>query len=187
MNVSRIIVGAAVCVLLSNLAWGQDAISANNHEALGYFDYSTGVFRPIGQMGDFDSESAAANIPQTGTITVNFTITIKSGVPSTSPISCSVLASVTDISTAGINIISETATVTATRTGNTAKCTVTIPYSWQVLTPATTKVSLAYNINATKGTAAATDLLLRSSNGSIASIPIPANGSTTTQVVNAVF
>jgi hypothetical protein len=137
-------------------------------------------------MGDFDLGSAAAANPQTGTFVVNFTITIKSVFPATYVIGCNVSATVAEISGAGVNIILEEATVAGTRTGNTAKCTVTIPYSWALLNPATATVSLTYSLSASKATAA-TGLLARSSTGGIASIPLPANGVTTTQAVNAVL
>jgi hypothetical protein len=186
MNVLRIIVAVVVCALSSQLSWGQEASPASINGVLGYLDYSTGAFRPVGQMGEFDSEGEKAN--NTGTIIVNITITIKSAIPATSPISCGVSASVTDIdiSTGGINIISELATVAATRTGSTAKCTVTIPYSWTVLNSASAKVSLTYNLSMGKATAT-TGLQVRVSSGTIANISVPANGSTTTKAVNAVI
>lgn len=185
MNVSRIIVGVVVCALSSQLCWSQEASPARPHGALGYFDYSTGAFRPIVQMEDFDSNSVAATNPQTGTVVVNFTITIKSVFPATSPISCDVGAIVTDISGADINVITESGTAAATRTGNTAKCTVTIPYSWAVSNPTTARLSLTYALSMSKtGT---TGLLIRGSSGGIASLPVPANGATTTQTVNAVL
>ncbi|HEX6899766.1 MAG TPA: hypothetical protein VF789_08635 [Thermoanaerobaculia bacterium] len=183
---SRIIVAVVVFALSSQLAWGQEASPASINGVLGYFDYSTGAFRPVGQMGEFDSE--AAESINTGTIIVNITITIKSAIPAASPISCGVSATMADIdiSAGSVNVISETATVVATRTGNTAKCTVTIPYSWTVMNSASAKVSLTYNLIGGKATAT-TGLQVRSSIGPIANIPVPANGSTTTKTVNAVL
>lgn len=185
MNVSRIIVGMIVCILSSHPSWSQEVSPASTNGALGYFDYSTGAFRPVHQMEDFDSDSLAAISAQAGTITVNFTVTVKSAIPAGSPITCGVSANVTEASFTAINIISEAAAVAATRSGNTAKCTVTIPYNWTVLNPATAKLSLSYTLSASK--AGTTGLLIRSSNGSIASIPVPASGATTTQTVNAVL
>jgi hypothetical protein len=187
MKVSRIIVGMIVCALSSQLAWGQEASPARTRGALGYFDYSTGAFRLVGPMTeDFNSDSLAATTPQTGTVTVNFTITIKSVIPANYLISCGVSAIVTEVSIAGVNIISEDAAVAATRTGSTAKCTVTIPYSWALLNPSTARLSLNYTLGASKATAA-TGLLSRLSLGTIANIAAPASGSTTTQTVNAVL
>ena len=188
MNMSRIIVAVVVCALSTHPSWSQEVSPASTNGALGYFDYSTGAFRPVGQMGVFDSDSLAAANPQTGTIIVNFTVTIKSAIPATSLINCGVTAIVTDIDipTASVNLITETAIVVATRTGNTAKCTVTIPYSWTVFNSATARVSLTYSLSGGKATAT-TGLLTRASSGGIANIPVPANGSTTTQAVNAVL
>lgn len=186
MKVSRIIVGMIVCALSSQLAWSQEASQAGAAEALGYFDFSTGSFRPVRQMADFDSDILTAAATQGGSFVVNFTITIRSAIPTNSVINCGVSAVLTEASVAGVNIITEGANVAATRTGNTAKCTVTIPYSWQVLNPATARVSLSYILSASRATAA-TGLLNRTSGGSIASIPVPANGATTPQTVNAVL
>jgi hypothetical protein len=183
MNARRIIVGVIVCALSSQLSWSQEAKPVSPAKALGYFDYSTGAFRPVAQTEDFDSSSLAATSPQTGTIVVNFNITIRSVIPATTPINCGVEATVTEVSAGGINIILDGATVVATRTGSTAKCTVTIPYSWMVSSSA--RLGLNYNLIAAKP--AATGLLSRSSLGTIASIPVPANGATTTQTVNTVF
>jgi len=184
MNVSRIIAGVIVCALSSSLCWSQEAKPVSLNKVLGYFDYSTGAFRPVVQTEDFDYSLVAAN-SVAGTIVVNFTITIKSVIPATTPIACSVEATVTEVSASGVNIISDGATVAATRTGNTAKCTVTIPYSWMVSNSAAARLGLGYNLVASKpGT---TGLLSRSSIGTIANIPVPANGATTTQTVNTVL
>src|SRR5215213_81606 len=98
MNVQRIVVGILVCALSSHAGWSQGVSSAGRNGALGYFDYSSGVFRPIAQKEDFDSFSEAAANPQAGTIVVNFNITIRSAIPATSPIMCGVDAIVTEIS-----------------------------------------------------------------------------------------
>lgn len=185
MKVSRIVLGIIVCALSSQLSWSQEASPASPHRVLGYFDFSTGAFRPVHQVEDFDSETLAATTAQTGTITINFTVTIKSAIPAAAVVNCGVSANVTEVSAGGVNIIIESASVAATRTGNTAKCTVTIPYSWTVTNPATARLNLSYTLSASK--AGATGLLSRSSSGGIASIPVPANGATTTQTVNAVL
>jgi len=171
-----------VCLLSSQISWSQEASPTCARGALGYFDYSTGAFRPISQMGEFDSESVAAANPQTGTLIINLTITIKSAIPAASPISCNISATVMDISSAGANVIMETASVNGTRTGNTAKCTVKIPYSWTVFNLASATMDLSYSVSGGKAGG-----LMRSSSGGIASIPVPADGSTTTQTVNAVL
>jgi hypothetical protein len=185
MNVSRIVVGMAVCALSAQLSWGQEARPAGSR-ALGYLD-SNGLFHPVGQMEVFDSSSAAAANPQTGTIVVNFNVTIKSVIPTTSPVSCDVSATVTEISGAGVNLTTESAFVAATRTGNTAKCTVTIPYSWVLLNPSAATISIGYGVSASKTPPPATGLQSRASGGTVANIPVPANGATTTQTVNAVL
>ena len=185
MNVSKIVAGLIVCALSSQLAWGQEAGRAGSKGALGYFDYSTGEFRPVGPMEDFSSEALAATT-QPGTITVSFNITIRSAIPANYVISCGVSAVVTEVSLSGVNLISDDATVAATRTGGTAKCTVTIPYSWALVNPSTARLSLSYNLSASKAGAAA-GLLNRLSLGTIANMAVPASGATTPFTVNAVL
>jgi len=185
MKVSRIIAGVIVCALSCQLSWGQEASPAGARGALGYFDSATGVFRPVSPMEDFNFEALAATA-QPGTIVVNFTIAIKSAIPANYLITCGVSAVVTEVSVAGVNLIEDDAAVAATRTGSTAKCTVTIPYSWVLSNPATARLSLNYSLTASKGTAT-TGLLARSSLGSIVNTAVPASGSTMTQTVNTVL
>jgi hypothetical protein len=101
------------------------------------------------------------------------------------PIACKVEASVNEFGAEGINYLADSATVAATRTGNTARCTVTIPYSWVLSNATAARLNLTYSLTARK--AGTTGLLDRESIGAIASIPVPASGSTTTQTVNSVF
>ena len=87
----------------------------------------------------------------TGKIVTNFTITVSSAIPSHTPITCNVSASVSDFNTstfAGYNFLNDSATVIATRSAGSARCTVTIPYSWNLSYRSTDQVSLSYNIDA---------------------------------------
>jgi hypothetical protein len=57
-------------------------------------------------------------------------------------IACTVTASVIDV-TAGRSIV-ESGTVPATRSGSTATCIVSMPYSWTLSAPTTDSLSLNY-------------------------------------------
>jgi hypothetical protein len=71
----------------------------------------------------------------------NFTITIKSTNLGSDTIVCQADASVVD--TVSFVTLTESASVKATVSEATAKCTVTIPYSWALKSPSTDSVSLS--------------------------------------------
>ena len=87
---------------------------------------------------------AAAATTVTGTLTLKITITIASTVPTTTPILCTFGANVAgnNATVTVFDNISESDTVTATRSGSTAVCLLTIPYQWTLLVLASDKVSL---------------------------------------------
>lgn len=116
-----------------------------------------------------------------GKFVYNFTITVKSTLPVADVIVCNGTASFFD--TSG-KTIEESASVAAARAGGTATCSVTIPYSWALAGGSTDMVSLAYTISVPEpGTGMA--LPQRLSTQGIASIHVPANGSTTTETIAA--
>lgn len=184
------VVGLVVCILASQVVLGHEANSARTATPIvGYLDRATGTFHPIAQTEDFDSESVASINPQAGTVVVNITMTIRSGISTSSPITCHVSTSVFEVSltTGAFNFRFEDSATTATRNGNTARCTVTIPYSWVIVNPATTKLSINYSLLYNRSISSTTGVLSRLSIGSVATIPIPAEGATTTHTVNAVL
>lgn len=113
----------------------------------------------------------------TGSFVLNYTITIKSIVPSSFPIQCGASLTPSDIGSGYFYV--ESKTVFATRSGNTASCSVTVPYSWQ-LSSATTPVTTTYTIM-TQGTGSS--LLDRISTGNLPSVTLPTNGTTLTRSV----
>jgi len=134
------------------------------------------------------SQSLCAQTTYKGKIVVHFTITLTSPVGSDSTIACGVNASVFD----GTNSINEKGGAVATVTGSTAKCTVTIPYSWPLSTASTDKISLSYVIDALQsfeipGSSASSVQVapVREASQNIGSINVPATGTTTNETVNA--
>jgi len=128
------------------------------------------------------AQSRAAEAQTTATYTgkfvFEFTITIESGIPTSVPIYCIGNAFTRD---EGINILQDVASVTASRSGSTATCTVTVPYSWPLTTPSSDQASLGYEIIA--GTSSAIRPVGDSSFNWFAKIPLPANGATTTEKI----
>ncbi len=142
----RIAKSILVCVCLLGLAqpvWSQKGNEAAKPTPgiLGYLDPKTGAFRPLVQNPVEDEEVEPALAPTTGTFVFNFTITIASKNLGGDTILCS--ANADTFETTGLSA-EESASVKATVTGSTAKCTVTIPYSWPLKSASSDTVSLSY-------------------------------------------
>ncbi len=134
---------------------GASANPGSSPEILGYLNPGNNSFRPM-YMQPIGNPSVVS--VATGKIVTTFTITVSSVLPSTAPISCNVSAGVNDVSTTTFvlgNEILEQASVIATRNVGTAKCIVTIPYSWNLSFRTTDKVNLSYSIVATSNSTAA--------------------------------
>jgi hypothetical protein len=125
-----------------------------------------------------------------GKVVYNITITIDSSIPSTDTILCTGHASVLDFSAATFTAYgsyNETATVTANRSGNTATCSVTVPYSWALMTMSTDTVSLEYEISVIGSFTATTGIKARYQDTVVGSVSVPLNGATTTKTIKAVI
>jgi hypothetical protein len=148
----------------------------------GTFDPKTSVFTPSRAVLASNYDVAASTIFG-GKLVFNFTITVSSTLPATDKISCGAAATVVDNGGLG-NFIVELATSAATRTGSTATCTTTIPYSWPLATASTDMMSLTYTLTA-GGTTVTTVLPNRTSEQGLGRLAIPANGATSTFTVAA--
>lgn len=126
-----------------------------------------------------------------GTFVVNFTITVNATISSTANIGCQASAEVSDGPSGAKNLIRETASVVATRSGSTATCSVNIPYSWILTTASTDKVVLGYIITAPVEVPAGMPSQQYpqriSAQPRYASIAIPASGTTTTEDLTITF
>lgn len=177
-----LLVGACLIAGTQSL-WGQNV--AGTHGLRKYFDPQTRTLVALPM-----AETAAAEEPATttftGTFVFNFTISVKANITSTAKIQCTATAALFDTST-GNNII-EQDTVLATRSGSTATCSPTIPYSWNLGSGSTDRVSLGWIISAPTEASITTALPSRISEQlSFASISVPATGSTTTETLTPTF
>jgi hypothetical protein len=185
----RIAKSILVCVCLLGLAqpvWSQkpNETAKPTPGILGYLDPKTGAFRPLVQNPVEDEEVEPALAPTTGTLVFNFTITIASKNLAGDTIICSAYASTSEFSSAGVGVsANETASVKATVTGSTAKCSVTIPYSWPLKTASTDTVSLNYIVEAVNTSTTAAGELARSSSQNLPTIKVPKTGATTTETI----
>lgn len=139
---------------------------------LGYLN-SDGTFRPINSSHAASPLQPSATV--TGTFNLTLTITIASSLPAGTTIQCQFGASVTDVSaTEAVDLISESATTTATGSSSSQTCHLSIPYSWTLLGSGDT-VGLNYMITAldSKGNGRV------SSRYSFETIALPKNGATT--------
>ena len=171
-----------VCLLgLVAVSFAQNIESKKTPGIMGYLDPRTGAFHsmPAVDSGSPDVPLAAT----TGKFVVSFTITVASTIAATAKIACISTASLVDVTTS--NFIEEEAAVVATRSGTTATCTVNIPYSWNLGSASSDKVTLTYSIQAPVEASATTQFPQRLSTQSIGTISVPANGATTNETVTA--
>jgi hypothetical protein len=178
---------ASMCVLAIVASSVAQVQTRKSPGVLGYLDPRTGSFHTLPVP---DSDAAEVQPPTTfgGSFVVSFTISVKSAIASTAKIACSVSAiTIDNIASGAPNIIEEEAAVLATRSGTSATCTVTIPYSWNLATATSDKVTLTYVLSAPAEATATTAFPQRLSTQTIATIAVPANGKTTDETVTATF
>ncbi len=182
------ILSICVCfIVFTQAMWGQKANEAARPGIPGYLDPRTGAFRPTVPTEE-SPDLSTATVATTGSFVVNFTINVKSVLPSTDTIACLVDIVVSDATTtASPRFFNESAAVAATGTGATRLCKVTIPYSWALTTASTDMVSIDYTITAPGLFISTTNALpfRLSSLTPLAVIKVPASGATTTETVTA--
>ena len=187
MRLFKVVFAFVLATTLAGMAWSQSANQGSVPEILGYLNPANNSFRPM-YVQQLIANPAVVTVV-TGKIVTNFTITVASVIPSTTPITCYVTASVNDVQTIApytvSNIIIEPAAFVATRSSGKATCSVSIPYSWRLANQSTDKVQLSYSINANANGTVGGSLALRSSSQTIAVIGVPVNGATTIETVTA--
>jgi hypothetical protein len=140
-------------------------------------------------MSAWAQEASAAPTTQSGTFTIVFAITIKSLLPTTTPILCNGSLAVFEVDSAtGASIYThnESASVVAVRTGSSAKCTITIPYSWLLSIPSSDRVSQTFEVSISSSSTT-TGVTSRDSLIGLPPINVPANGATISETINVTF
>jgi hypothetical protein len=181
-----VVVLLLVCAPFGLAQLGTQALTP--HRTLGYYNQDTGLFEPLRSITpDLDLPAVA---PTTGTLVFKFTITAKSPVPKNGIILCSAAGAVIETSFSADEGGFGIATLAS---GSTYTCSVSMPYSWLLNSPGTDKIILSYKaevfealqVTATNGTGTAVASTAgRFSSQTTASIPVPANGATTTETVS---
>ena len=173
MRVTTLLLICVSCVLAAPAVWSQATNATANPGILGFLDPHTGSFRPVPQAIAEDLEATAATTFG-GTETVTITITLKT--TTLTAVTCSATVSVLDGTTSPV-IFSESNTVTATGSGTTRTCKLTIPYSWSLNAAATDNMTSTYTVSGTSG---ATSLTQRTAARSPLDVrKVPANGAIT--------
>jgi len=158
------------------------------HRTLGYYNSDTGLFEPLRSATQDLAEPALT--PTTGTLVYKFTITLKSPLPKNALIICSAGGAVIET---GYSADEQGFGIATLESGDTYTCSVSMPYSWQLHTASTDKIILSYKaetyeaIQVTAANGTGTTVMStagRTSSQTIAEIPVPANGATTTETVS---
>lgn len=168
---------AAICLLGLVASGFAQTTETQKAPVFGYMDAKTGLFHSLTRT-PLSPEEAAAITPTTGKLVFNVTITVSSALSTSAVIGCEVVGGVADIATGEF---SNVAGVTATRSGTTAKCTITVPYSWDLATPAKDTVEFDLSVSATVGTFGTASFYNETFSAPAVTMKVPANGTTTTQ------
>ena len=159
------------CVMVAPAVWGQTGNGSAKPGILGYLDPHTGAFRPVPSE---ESPDANALATFTGTITVTLTITLKT--TALTNITCSEEVTVLDAAATTPRFFAESDSVTATGTGATRTCKLSIPYAWALATQSSDNMSTSYSVFGITSTG----LPQRTSSLSpLDTRKVPANGTTT--------
>jgi hypothetical protein len=160
---------------LTSVALGQKPKQAHPTPGiLGYFDPQTGTFKPLIEPEDLANPAVIA--PTTGKFVFDLTIKIASAGLTTATVSCG--ATVIIGGTTPSDGYEEDVTgVASTGSGASRSCSVTIPYSWLLSSPATDAISIVYYVIAINDTTFAE----RDSSHTVGTIKVPATGATTTE------
>jgi hypothetical protein len=173
MKITKRLLLCLCCIMIVPALWGQAANSPAKPGILGYLDPKTGAFRPVPLATDQNVEPATLTTFG-GTITVTLTITVKS--TNLTSFTCSAEVVVEDEVTTTPRGYDESDTATATGSGTTRTCKVTIPYSWELGTQSSDSMTISYIVfgSATSPAAERTTGL-----SPLDTTKVPANGATT--------
>jgi hypothetical protein len=177
MRITRLLLICLCCLISAPAVMGQAASSAARPGILGYLDPHTGAFRPATQAVDDTAEVPALTVFG-GTVNLTITVTLKTTAITT--VTCTGSVSVEDgITTGSPRFIDEGNGVTATGTGTTRTCKISIPYSWGLATQSSDMMSTSYTVG---GSASATGTLPSRSSllSPLDTRKVPANGTITT-------
>jgi hypothetical protein len=178
MKSMKLMLAVACLIAMVSSAFAQNT---PNKRTFGYIDGKTGIFHPLNRT-PLSEEAAAAITPTTGTYVYNVTITVSSALPTTATIICNLSGGVDDPVS---GVYSNEVEVTAKRTGNTATCTLTMPYSWDLASPTKDTVELDLGITATSGSFGSAGYYFEEFIAPGTTSTVPKTGTTTTQNVTA--
>jgi hypothetical protein len=202
MQISPILAALAGFTLITGAAalaqsTSTDPIDHGNNRVYGYVDLRTGAFHPGRSQADATPEATVTLKTFTGTIEAKITITISAATAAKMPKGSTILCDLQGTAFVDGSDYEEVAASSATISGDTATCTVNLPYSWTGNSAGTSssyyfdgtyKVTASYAPSATQPL---TDFnVIRQTTGPLMKsgtsvIPIPADGTTTLFTVDA--
>jgi hypothetical protein len=164
----------ALSVLHPSTTKAEQAAGPSVSGLLNVFGVETGGFRVQTPLQDITPLTA-----RTGTLVYNLTITVKSTLGASTTIVCAAEASTTEASTN--HTFFDYKILQATRSGSTATCSVSIPYSWNLTTASSDKISEFFAVGFPgEDFLSERDLPARVTLQEVGQIAVPASGTTTT-------
>lgn len=177
MKFAKLLLICVCCLIATTAAWGQAANIQTKPGILGYFDPQTGAFRPLPQASADEEDASRAASVFTGTINVTITVTLKTTTITT--VTCEIGTDTNDaVTTATPLFYNESNSVTATGTGTTRTCKLSIPYAWTLSTQPTDTMTTSYTVIG--GTSTTSPTTRTASRNPLDTRKVPVNGATTT-------
>jgi hypothetical protein len=179
MKITKLFLAVACLMGLAASAFAQLSTSQESPLSFGLADSRSKVSDTGAEPNSAETQ---ATTPTTGTYVYNFTITLVSKIPAGTKIACIGQLQVAADSVL-VGGVGATATSLGTISGNTATCTVSISYAWNLGSPATDKLSRIVQITAPpQAVLGATPY--HGTQIHLGNIAVPANGATTTEGVS---
>lgn len=178
MKLMKLLFAIACLLGLVASSFAQTTDATSSRKTFGYVDTKTGLFHPLTRA--IQTEESRAITPTTGKFVFNVTIAVSSALPTNAVITCNVTGGVDDATSGAFT---NDVTVTATRTGNTATCTVNVPYSWDLANASKDIVALDLIVTATVGTLGTNSFYEEIFGAPGITSKVPANGATTTETI----
>jgi hypothetical protein len=181
MKKLRIALLSSLGLSLAGAAFGQQAKTTEGIP--GFLNPKTHTFHArVAPQVVPDASSAKT---YTGTLKYAFTVKLDTSVSSTEALVCVANADVYDGT--GTDYYEETSAGTATVSGSTGTCTVSIPYSWSLVDGSTDTVSLSYElvIVPTSSSSVLAEFSRRDHSSELPAIAVPVSGATTNIPISA--
>ncbi|HTQ14577.1 MAG TPA: hypothetical protein VMH86_11940 [Rhizomicrobium sp.] len=179
-----VLAAVAAAILYTPVCAPAQTVDIRSHRGIFGLLNPDGTFKPL--VIPQPAPEALSAKTWNGTLSATISVNVQSTLPSGTTVHCALTASVSGIAPNGwVDVVSETAQVTATGSGSNLTCHVTMPYQWLLYASTSAAlerdtVQVGYEILAVNSSGDG-----RTTLSSVATISLPAPGATTNYNINA--